>query len=570
MNVYALISLVAFMICFFLGNFIYHKNPKNHLNIMISLLCILVGFLAFTEFEYRQAESVQTAYFWLKMSSFWPLVPSFLLHISLIFTKSNILKNKFTYVLIYLPALIIITLSLTTNLMINHIFKEYWGWYFATTLDATIFNIMALWTIFAGVLSGLICFAYYLKSRDLKKKQAKYVFAGLYIPLFISLLSDLILPSVSIRVPEMTMTMSTIGIGFISYGIWKYRFPALTAAIAADEIVATMTNFLLLLDVDKKIINVNQAARDLLGYKDQEIIGKSIDIIFPDEKNKKDLFDDAEHELMKKGYITNKETSFKTKNNKIIPVFLSISLIQSEEGKIIGVVCIGSDIIDITYAKNEIKNSLEEKELLLKEVHHRVKNNLQIISSLLNLQSGYITDENDLELFKDSQSRVKSMAFIHEQLYQSSNFKSIEFSKYINNLVTYLIYSYANGENIDVNINVDDVSLDLNTSIPCGLIINELMTNSLKHAFNDEKYRNSYKKEIYVELNSINEYQYSLIVADNGIGLSNKMDIENIETLGLQLVNSLVKQLEGTIRIDIRDGTKFEIIFNKLDYKERI
>ena len=569
MNFYALISLIAFMICFFLGNFIYHKNPKSHLNIMIALLCILVGFLAFTEFEYRQAESIQTAYFWLKISSLWPLVPSFLLHISLIFTKSTILKNKLSYVLIYLPAVIIITLSLTTNLMIAYVFKEYWGWYFATPAGATLFNIMAIWTISAGILSGLLCFAYYLKSRDLKKKQAKYVFAGLYIPLFISLVSDLILPSASIRVPEMTMTMSTIGISFISYGIWKYRFPALTAAVAADEIVATMTNFLLLLDIDKKIINVNQAARDLLGYKDQEIIGKSIDIIFPDEKDKKDLFDTAEQELMKKGYITNKESYFKTKNGKIIPVFLSISLIQSEDGKIIGVVCIGSDIIDITRAKNEIRDSLEEKELLLKEVHHRVKNNLQIISSLLNLQSGYIKDENDLELFKDSQSRVKSMAFIHEQLYQSSNFKSIEFSNYINNLVTYLNYNYADGKNINVIINVDDVSLDLNTSIPCGLIVNELVTNSLKHAFND-KDMNSYKKEIYVELNSINDCQYSLIVADNGRGIPENIEFENTETLGLQLVNSLVKQLEGSIKLDKSDGTKFEIIFNKLDYKERI
>lgn len=566
MNFYALISLIAFMVCFFLGNFIYHKNPKSQLNIMIALLCILVGFLAFTEFEYRQAETIQTAFFWLKISSLWPLVPSLLLHISLIFTKSQYLKNKLTYILIYLPPIIIITLSLATNLLLDNILKEYWGWTYAIPANATLFNIMTLWTLIGGFLAGFICFAYYLKSKNLKRKQAKYIFAGLYMPLLISMLSDLILPTASIRVPEMTMTMSTVGIGLISYGIWKYRFPALTTAVAADKIVSTMSNFLLLLDTEKNIINVNQATKGLLGYDDSELIGKSVGMIFPDEEEKDALFNGDDHRLLKKGFIANKETYFKAKNGKIIPVFLSISLIQSEEGRTIGIVCIGSDIIEITRAKNEIKDSLEEKELLLREVHHRVKNNLQIISSLLNLQSGYIKDKEDLELFKDSQSRVKSMAFIHEQLYQSSNFINIEFSEYIRNLVTYLIHYYAvDPSMIKLNLNVENVSMDLNTSIPCGLIVNELVTNSLKHAFPSGK-----EGEIYIDLHSVNDHQYVLIVADNGISLPDDIDFENTDTLGLQLVNGLVSQLEGTIKVDKSNGTRFEAIINKLEYTERL
>ncbi|WP_414468792.1 histidine kinase dimerization/phosphoacceptor domain -containing protein [Methanobacterium sp. ACI-7] len=569
MNVYSIISFIAFMVCFFLGNFIYHKNPKNQLNIMIALLCILVGFLAFTEFEYRQAESIQTAFFWLKISSLWPLVPSFLLHISLIFTKSKLLKNKLIYILIYILPIMITLLSLTTNLMIDHVVREQWGWYFVTPVDATLFNIMALWTIFGGLLSGLICFMYYLRSRDLKRKQAKYVFAGLYIPLFISILSDLILPSMYIRVPEMTMTMSTVGIGLMSYGVWKYRFPALTAAVAADEIVSTMSNFMLLLDTKRNVININQATRNLLGYTDSELIGKPINVIFPDREDNT-LFNGNEHELMKKGFIANKEALFKTKKGNLIPVFLSISLIQSEDNQIMGIVCIGSDIIEITRAKEEINASLEEKELLLKEVHHRVKNNLQIISSLLNLQSGYIKDEKDLELFKDSQSRVKSMAFIHEQLYQSSNFTSIQFSEYIQNLVTYLLHYYTlKPSQINLKIDVEDVYLDLNTSIPCGLIINELVTNSLKHAF-PANFVQGENKEISIKMSSSNKNKYILSVTDNGIGLPDGFDFKNIKSLGLQLVKNLVNQLDGTIEINARDGTQFNIIFNKLEYKERI
>ncbi|MGZ7116286.1 MAG: histidine kinase dimerization/phosphoacceptor domain -containing protein, partial [Methanobacterium sp.] len=520
----------------------------------------------YTEIEYRQAESLQTAFISLKISALWPLVPSFLLHISLIFTKSKFLKNKLSYVMIYLPSITIIALSFTTNLLLDHVLKEYWGWTYAIPANATLYEIMALWTIFGGVLSGFICLIYYLNSRDLKKKQAKYVFVGLYMPLFISVISDLILPSASIKVPEMTMTMSTMGIGLISYGIWKYRFPALTAAVAADEIVSTMSNFLLLLDTDKNILNINHATMDLLGYDDSQLIGKSIGIIFPDEEKMNELFNGNHHELLNQGFISNKETLFKAKNGRIIPVFLSISTIQSEEGKTLGIVCVGSDIVEINRAKNEIKTSLEEKELLLQEVHHRVKNNLQIISSLLNLQSKYIKDEHDLELFKDSQSRVKSMAFIHEQSYQSSNFSSIEFSDYINNLVTYLIHYYAVDQNaIKLKMDVDDVSLDLNTSIPCGLIVNELVSNSLKHAFPGNR-----EGEIYIGLHLRNDDQYNLIVADNGIGLPEGFDFENPNALGLQLVNGLVSQLYGNLKLDQSNGTKFEVTFNKVNYTERI
>ncbi|MGZ7044542.1 MAG: sensor histidine kinase, partial [Methanobacterium sp.] len=188
------------------------------------------------------------------------------------------------------------------------------------------------------------------------------------------------------------------------------------------------------------------------------------------------------------------------------------------------------------------------------------------ISSLLNLQSKYIKDEHDLELFKDSQSRVKSMAFIHEQSYQSSNFSSIEFSDYIHNLVTYLIHYYVIDQNaIKLKMDVDNVSMDLNTSIPCGLIVNELVSNSLKHAFPGNR-----EGEIYIDLHLRNDHQYSLIVADNGIGLPEGFDFENPNALGLQLVNGLVSQLDGTLKLDTNYGTKFEVIFNKLEYTQRI
>ncbi|GAB4312897.1 MAG: hypothetical protein Kow0019_12050 [Methanobacteriaceae archaeon] len=211
-----------------------------------------------------------------------------------------------------------------------------------------------------------------------------------------------------------------------------------------------------------------------------------------------------------------------------------------------------------------IKKSLVEKDLLLKEIHHRVKNNLQIISSLLNLQSTFIEDEDAFDVFQESQNRVKSMAMIHEQLYQSKDLSNINFSDYIHSMVSGLLSSYkVNPEQIKINIQAKDIYMDINTAVPCGLIINELITNSLKHAF-----PMGLKGVISIKL-SKNE-KYILEVYDSGVGIKEDVDIKKSNTLGFLLINSLIKQLDGTIKLDRSQGTRFVIKFSRLKYKKRI
>jgi len=208
-------------------------------------------------------------------------------------------------------------------------------------------------------------------------------------------------------------------------------------------------------------------------------------------------------------------------------------------------------------AQEQIKASLREKEVLLKEIHHRVKNNLQIISSLLNLQADYLKDPEAIEVFRDSQNRIQSMAIVHEKLYQSEDLATINLSEYIQDLVSNLSYSYeVNLEAIAVKIKVEEVLLDIDTAIPCGLIINELVSNSLKYAF--PKHQSG---EICIELKSLIGKQMKLTVSDNGIGLPENFDFNKTDSLGLQLVDALTTQLKGTIEIDRDRGTKFQIIF---------
>lgn len=222
------------------------------------------------------------------------------------------------------------------------------------------------------------------------------------------------------------------------------------------------------------------------------------------------------------------------------------------------VLCIVRDITEKRHAEDKLNKSLKEKDVLLKEIHHRVKNNLQIVSSLLSLQSRHLTDTDSVEIFNESQSRIKSMALIHEKLYQTGDLTRINLSEYANELVFDLFRSYSvNTYLVDHEIESEKVLLDINTAIPCGLIINELVTNCIKHAFPDNR-----EGEIKIEIRCDDEY-FVLSVADNGAGLPEDLDINQLKTLGLQLVTSLTKQLEGTIELERKSGTSFKIRFKE-------
>ncbi|MBO3458562.1 CBS domain-containing protein [Aetokthonos hydrillicola Thurmond2011] len=214
------------------------------------------------------------------------------------------------------------------------------------------------------------------------------------------------------------------------------------------------------------------------------------------------------------------------------------------------------EIVERQRAERQLKMSLEEKDVLLKEIHHRVKNNLQIISSLLRLQAGYLKDEQVVGIFQDSQNRIRAMAMIHENLYQSDDLARIDFSDYIRNLTNNLIRSYSANPNINFKLNFDKISLRIDTAIPCGLIINELISNSLKHAF-----PNNTPGEISIDFSMIQPGRYLLNVSDNGVGITENIEFYKNRSLGLQLVWRLVEQIEGNIEFNNKNGTYYKINF---------
>jgi two-component sensor histidine kinase len=200
-------------------------------------------------------------------------------------------------------------------------------------------------------------------------------------------------------------------------------------------------------------------------------------------------------------------------------------------------------------------SSLSEKEVLLKEVHHRVKNNLQVISSLLSLQAGYAKDEEADEMFRESRNRVKSMALVHEKLYQSRELSRINFAEYLNELATDLFRAYGvDPRTVSLRIDVGDVFLGVDTAVHCGLIVNELLSNCLKHAFPAGR-----KGSVSITLRPSGDNRLRLTVRDDGVGFPKDVDFRNTKTLGLQLVQTLVQQLDGTADMHSNGGTTFDI-----------
>jgi len=331
------------------------------------------------------------------------------------------------------------------------------------------------------------------------------------------------------------------------------------------------------IDQDGKVIAWNRAIEEMTGTKKEDFIGKgdyAYSVPWYNEHRPVliDLIGNNDSEYISKYKYIKKDGKTiyaevfvpSVYNGRGAYLWVTASPLLDSKGQQYGAIESVRDISDRKKAEDKIKKSLDEKETLLREIHHRVKNNMQIISSLLNLQIQYENLDETVGVLKESQGRVKSMAIIHEKLYQSSNLTYVNFKEYLEKLILDIFYSYGiTTSAIESVLNIEDIHLNIDTAIPLGLIINELVTNSVKYAFP------KCKGKINLKLVS-NKDLIELTITDNGIGIPEDIDIENSKTLGLQLVKNLVNQLEGKLELDVNHGTEFKITFKELKYKERI
>ncbi len=321
---------------------------------------------------------------------------------------------------------------------------------------------------------------------------------------------------------------------------WELTFDAIPDLVA-------------ILDTNHRVIKVNKAMADKLMKSPDSCIGVvCYEVVHECDKPPENC---PHKQLLQDGLEHISEVEEENLGGYFI---VTASPIKDKDGNVLGSIHIAHDITKRKEMERELEKTLKEKDFLMKEIYHRTKNNLMIISSLLNLQSSYIKDEHARDIFKESQSRAKSMALIHEKLYRSEDLKHLDLKEFVETLSNDLYHTYTVDKNrIKLVLDVEEVKLDFEITIPLGLILNELLTNSLKHAF-----PNGRKGDIKIGLHKI-DAKYKLSVYDNGVGFPESLDYHKTKSLGMLIINSLTDQIGGEIVLDRSKGAKFTIIFEE-------
>lgn len=316
----------------------------------------------------------------------------------------------------------------------------------------------------------------------------------------------------------------------------------------------TAKDAIFLTDETGRFVDVNQVACELLGYSKEELLKLSIKDI-GNEPVGYEMFLKARDGLAKKVSF---EVNHRRKDGKLLPVEITENFFTIGDQRMS--LSIVRDITERKHAGEQIKTSLREKELLLREIHHRVKNNLQIISSLLDMRIMRTKEQQVIDYFEDARSKIYTMAFIHEQLYESKRFDKIDMIIHADRLIGYLSQLYKNKSYfVTPVIEGSDVFLSITQAIPCAIVLNELISNAYKHAFKDKK------GTIWISLKILPDDRILIRVKDDGMGMSEEIDFEKTDSLGLKLIRGIVRdQLMGEIRINRDQGTDILIEFSQL------
>jgi len=322
-------------------------------------------------------------------------------------------------------------------------------------------------------------------------------------------------------------------------------------------LIDNLPDFIYAKDSKSRYIVCNQAhLRYLKTTTIDEIIGKSVFELFPQEMAAQYYADDQEIIRSGQPIFNKEEQSVNEAGDSVWNLTTKVPL-RNRDGNILGLVGIAHDITERKQTEKQLQKSLKEKEILIKEIYHRVKNNLAVVSGLLNMQSTYIKDKEAIAAFQETRDRIYSISAVHSQLYNSEDYSTIDYTQYIKNLVNNIFYSSQISGPVKLHLELDDVILPIDKAIPCGLLLNEIVTNALKHAFPENR-----KGNLRIIMSSLEDNNCEIIVKDDGIGIPDNLNLEKSKTYGLKLINLLTKQIDRTLEIISEKGTEFRIRLN--------
>ena len=426
------------------------------------------------------ADSAQTALLWNKVLVLWPLFPAFMLHFTLVFTENSVMKNKLTYVFIYLPVSVFAVIDLTTDWISALPIKQPWGYTYAVSENSAIATIDGLWVSTLALLSLILCVIYYVRvTEPLRKLQAIFVAVGLAFPVILSIITDTILPMTNIAFPSLENISGCIFAGFIGYGIWRYDLFRLNPEIAAENIFAIIPDSLILASLDGKIVQVNEALLKILGFTKKEVIGKNFVELFSNPKTGKEIL----FRLLKEEEIKNFETQFKTATGELTVLF-SGSTVKRENSRIMGFTCIVHDITERKEMEKKLVNSERFASIgeLAGMVGHDLRNPLSSIGGATYYLKTRYADKMDVKgndmLATIDKSIVYSNKIINDLLDYSREIK-LELET---TTPKKLIESSLGLVDIPSNIQIQDQSDSTSALIVDASKLNRVFVNIIKNA----------------------------------------------------------------------------------------
>lgn len=516
------------------------------------------------------------------------IIPASWLAFVLEYTSNKYWLTRRRTLLLTIEPIIVVLLAMTST---HHQFLEY-GFGIETRGDFVLLTVKfgpLFWahTAYSYLLlmtATIVLFRAFFVHRALYRGQIFTLLLGAVTPWLANALTIFEL----FPLPNLDLTPISLSVTGLTWGYSLHRFRLFDIVpVARDRLVENMRDGVMVLDVRNRVVDMNPSALGITNCTRAEAIGQPVDRVL---SNRNDLLERF------RGVVTAEtEITFETDGIRR-DYALRITPLYDEYGDVKARMFVAHDITqqkatqeelrayhdhlqDLVDSRTaelkaanlrleneisrrgqvaaELRQSLREKEVLLREIHHRVKNNMQVISSVLNLQADKTMDEAAKDIFREGQNRIRSMALIHEQLYRSNSLTSINFTEYTYDLTRHLIGLYeASVKGIQLQIKAEDIQMDIDSAITCGLILNELVSNALKHAF-----PNGEGGSITIEVQAREDNQYMLMVCDDGIGLPADLDLNYTTTLGLRLVNSLVQQLAGTSQFHRDSGTVFTLSF---------
>lgn len=587
------LPLLASVFISFLGLSVYLSGARDGLHRLFLAACLIEAYWSFATFELLTAGTLPEAKLWARAGFLWSLGFAALVHLSIRFLRyrgtggraardqggGRLLLRGALLLALYVPGGAIALLDLLTDRVSGLPWRTAHGWT-VTPLYTAIGPAAVAWALGALGIGLLLSIAGSLTARDRAHRlRLLFMSAGLFSVFAAMLAIDAILPFYKTGYQDWISVGLAVGMALSGYGIAQPDRAGLAPGRLAAELGSLMPSMLLFVDPAGRIRMANPAALSLLGYPEGELLGaKALSLLVPRGSPFPAGFWSA---LRLRGECRELAAAARRKDGSTIDLLLSVARIEARRGifsrgrplpapgapegrgrrrrarrgRVVGFLCIGKDVTEVELARAGLTRSLEEKELLVREAYHRIKNNLAIVGSFINLYQEQVSDPGDRAIMSALKARVRSISLVHEQLHQGRDLKSVDFAAYARLLLENLRSSFMPpGIAVEVIVLIETTAFSIDRAVTLGLVLTELSTNALKYGFDGVD-----AGQIRVEMGRDGAH-YRLAFSNNGRPIPD-LDAEATDSLGLRLVRALVDQLDGSVELKREPETQFIITF---------